>query len=195
LVTLLWEALIKPMKVARSLGEVLGIEVGNNGQGLLIDRTQRREDPTSAPVRTPMDTEVYQVVLPQLGEIPRPLLGQIVHLYGLFDLVNELALRSNELRDRMIYALSDNDISPGVRVEYDRTLGMYMSATDAAVDMVVEVQNKLIALAFPWWSTRHWFGPRPRRITEGQMAAKYKAGKREVEGLIAHVRREGARRN
>jgi hypothetical protein len=188
-ITLLWEGAIKPVRLARSTAEVLSIEISRNGQGLVADQVQRRADPASVPPRSPMHTELYQVVLAQLGEIPRPLLGQLVHLYGLFGLVNELSIRANDLRDRMVFARTEQEISPQIADELNLTLGVYMNATQKAIDMIIEVQFKVVALAFPWWSSRRWFGPRHRLFTEQEMAGKFSAYETDVKRSVAEVER------
>ena len=149
--TLFWEGILKPVRARRSLAHVLAEEVGHNlqyaaGQRLLVDK-----NPGGIPSDFSLSTQVYEALLPRIGELPK-LVGEIVLLYRSIEALNAIpesfTVAFNKFHDpegQPTYVLAQ------LKEQLNGYLGVYRTGLESVVNRANTLLPKLRRASVPWY--------------------------------------------
>lgn len=173
--TAFWEGFLRPRFEVRSLAEVLLFEVGRNAQGLLVDRAYQHATPGLMPRPDSKETMAYQIALPRFGQFPRPLMGQLIHLYGLLIGLNGMAEDFSAHHEKLLALPPGERRHSEVENRLAELAARYEVTREHAISQVLMVQDELYRTAFPWWSPRRWKAgkaEKANRITGAQVQGR-----------------------
>jgi hypothetical protein len=183
--TLLWNAILHPRIVGRSLAELLAADISLRLQAVLAEQLQAGENPRTIPQRNPVPTVVFRAVVGRVAELPREIVGDVVLTYQIFERLNETSARTNDLVER--FRLFGDVQSPERSVldkEIALSLSNYHRLLQAAGVRMNNLQPKLIAAARPWWSIR-WQGAPAAQTLKGEGLASKMADLRNARDAAA----------
>lgn len=168
--TLAWEAFIRPKRDARSLAEVLAVDISLHAQAVAAELIQIQAHPKLVPLPRPMPTALYLAIVGRVGELPRTLLGDTLALYRILERLNEISERANTLHAQLKTLPADDVTYPILKDQLADNVALYGRFMENAKARINHVQPRMIKVAMPWWSPRFWTGPRPTSLKAEDMA-------------------------
>jgi hypothetical protein len=172
IVTLFWEALLAPGVAARSLAEILSVDLSLHMQTIAAAITKSQKNPKSVPYPRPLPLGLYQGVSDRIGELPRDLVGPTLHLYQVFERLNQIAERADGLHTRLRELPDDSSQYEGLRDQLASEVALYSQFSENAIARIRLVQPKMIKAARPRWSPRFWFADKPRALDASELATR-----------------------
>jgi hypothetical protein len=172
IITLFWEAVLAPRVAARSLCEILSVDLSLNMQTIAAAITQSQKNPKSVPYPRPLPLGLYQGVSERIGELPRDLVGPTLHLYQVFERLNQISERASELHARLKELPDSSNQYEALRDQLASEVALYGQFSENAIKNIRYVQPAMIKAARPFWSSRSWFADKPRALDSNELAAR-----------------------
>lgn len=178
--TVVWETVLKPRILARSLAELLAADLSTHAINVAVEILLQEEDPRNLPAQGLYTFEVFNAATGRLGELRRAILVDLIVTYRLLARLNahaELAAASHEVaRD----ATSEAGRRMRARQSVRRAVAVYAVDLQRTKKRLNKMLPELQRASRPWWWPPTWLAPAPRNLSAAEMREQIKAAEKDV---------------
>jgi hypothetical protein len=185
--TFLWELLLKPMREARSVAEVLSAEVSLNIQ--MLGAAKLHATATKVPPDFELSTMVFDAIAAQIGGLRSQTVSEVIFLYRYFKQLNELPKTYIEFVNDLRAAGPTSPHRDAIERELRTAVEVFNSYVEKAIVRANITQPMLLSAAFPWWSLRTYRRPKSQELELGELAERVIVSQAERARLAEELRR------
>lgn len=181
----LWEMVVRPLRVRREFSEILLTELSLNSSILGSAAAHAQHNQIDPAFR--VSTKLYDLNSASLVALPAGLAGRVVNLYFLLANLNELPQRYEEYLDTL-RATKDPELQQQIAGETQAVIARFNYRVRDVLERMGPIQTTLYRLAYPLWSPRAMKKPSLEEDTLEEIAARVAKATSSRRDLMANLK-------